>query len=59
MPQIKIQNYPRRDDYLAKDLEDTAIAHHMDVLLEVHDEQELARAVCLGLASPSKDARRS
>jgi indole-3-glycerol phosphate synthase len=33
------------DDYLAQDLEDTALAYHMDVLLEVHDERELDRAL--------------
>lgn len=38
-----------RDDE-AKALEDTALAHGMDVLLEVHDEAELARA--LRLTSP-------
>jgi len=35
------------DDYLAKDLEDTAIAYGMDALLEVHDEWELSRALKL------------
>ncbi len=33
------------DDRLAEDLEDTAIAYGMDVLLEVHDERELDRAL--------------
>ena len=33
------------DDYLAQDLEDTALAYHMDVLIEVHDEHELDRAL--------------
>src|SRR5581483_6804545 len=33
------------DDRLAQDLEDTAIAFGMDVLLEVHDEWELERAL--------------
>ena len=32
------------DDYVAQDLEDTALAYRMDVLLEVHDEHELDRA---------------
>ena len=35
------------DDHLAKDLEDTAKAFGMSVLLEVHDEKELARALRL------------
>jgi indole-3-glycerol phosphate synthase len=35
------------DDNLAKDLEDTAKAFGMSVLLEVHDEKELARALKL------------
>jgi indole-3-glycerol phosphate synthase len=35
------------DDYHAKDLEDAALAQGMDVLLEVHDEWELARALKL------------
>src|SRR4029077_11898371 len=33
------------DDRLAQDLEDAAIAFGMDVLLEVHDEWELERAL--------------
>jgi indole-3-glycerol phosphate synthase len=33
------------DDRVAQDLEDTAIAFGMDVLLEVHDEGELERAL--------------
>lgn len=33
------------DDTLAGELEDTAIEYGMDVLIEVHDEDELARAV--------------
>jgi indole-3-glycerol phosphate synthase len=33
------------DDRVAQDLEDTAIAFGMDVLLEVHDERELERAL--------------
>ena len=35
------------DDGTAKDLEDTAIAHGMDVLIEVHDRAELDRALKL------------
>jgi len=38
------------DDITARDLEDTATALHMDVLLEIHDEAELGRA--LRLRSP-------
>ena len=38
------------DDALARDLEDSALAYGMDVLLEVHDEAELERA--LRLKSP-------
>ncbi|OYU90412.1 MAG: indole-3-glycerol-phosphate synthase [Bradyrhizobiaceae bacterium PARB1] len=38
------------DDGLARDIEDAAIDHGMDVLLEVHDEAELERA--LNLRSP-------
>lgn len=38
------------DDALARDIEDAAIDHGMDVLLEVHDEAELERA--LNLRSP-------
>jgi indole-3-glycerol phosphate synthase len=33
------------DDYVAQDLEDTALAYRMDVLIEVHDEHELERAI--------------
>jgi indole-3-glycerol phosphate synthase len=33
------------DDRVAQDLEDTALAYGMDVLLEVHDERELDRAL--------------
>jgi indole-3-glycerol phosphate synthase len=33
------------DDYVAQDLEDTARSFSMDVLLEVHDERELERAL--------------
>lgn len=33
------------DDHVAQDLEDAAIAFGMDVLLEVHNEQELERAL--------------
>ena len=33
------------DDRVAQDLEDTAFAYGMDVLLEVHDEWELDRAL--------------
>jgi indole-3-glycerol phosphate synthase len=35
------------DDSAAKAVEDAAIAHGMDVLLEVHNEEELARALKL------------
>ena len=35
------------DDAAAKDLEDAAFAHGMDALLEVHDQDELERAVKL------------
>ncbi|ARQ03137.1 indole-3-glycerol phosphate synthase TrpC [Pseudorhodoplanes sinuspersici] len=35
------------DDALARDLEDAAIALGMDVLIEIHDEAELARALRL------------
>jgi len=35
------------DDAMAKELEDVACAHGMDVLLEVHDETELERALRL------------
>lgn len=38
------------DDHAARDIEDAAIAHGMDVLLEVHDEAELERA--MNLRSP-------
>ncbi|MDB5654057.1 MAG: indole-3-glycerol phosphate synthase [Tardiphaga sp.] len=38
------------DDATARDIEDAAIAHGMDVLLEVHDQPELERA--LNLRSP-------
>ncbi|QUS40174.1 indole-3-glycerol phosphate synthase TrpC [Tardiphaga alba] len=38
------------DDALARDIEDAAIDHGMDVLLEVHDQAELERA--LNLRSP-------
>src|SRR6202163_4582751 len=38
------------DDAAAKDIEDTAIAHAMDVLIEIHDRAELDRA--LKLRSP-------
>lgn len=38
------------DDAAARDIEDAAIAHGMDVLLEVHDQPELERA--LNLRSP-------
>jgi indole-3-glycerol phosphate synthase len=38
------------DDAAARDIEDAAIAHGMDVLIEVHDEAELERA--LDLRSP-------
>lgn len=38
------------DDALARDLEDAAISFGMDVLIEIHDEDELARA--LRLKSP-------
>ena len=38
------------DDAAAKDIEDAAIAHGMDVLIEVHDQAELDRA--LKLRSP-------
>jgi len=38
------------DDALARDLEDAAIAFGMDVLIEIHDEDELSRA--LRLRSP-------
>jgi indole-3-glycerol phosphate synthase len=33
------------EDPIAQDLEDTALAYGMDVLLEVHDERELERAL--------------
>ena len=35
------------DDALARDLEDAAIAFGMDVLIEIHDEDELTRALRL------------
>lgn len=35
------------DDVAAKDIEDACIANDMDVLIEVHDEDELARALRL------------
>src|SRR5262245_51240455 len=35
------------DDAVARDLEDAALAHGMDVLAEVHDEAELDRAMRL------------
>ena len=35
------------DDALARDIEDVAIVLGMDVLLEVHDETEMDRALCL------------
>jgi indole-3-glycerol phosphate synthase len=35
------------DDHAAKDIEDTALAFGMDVLVEVHDEAELDRALKL------------
>ncbi len=38
------------DDALARDIEDAAIAYGMDVLIEVHDQNELTRA--LKLRSP-------
>jgi indole-3-glycerol phosphate synthase len=38
------------DDGAAKDIEDTALAHGMDVLIEIHDRAELDRA--LKLRSP-------
>ena len=38
------------DDAAAKDIEDAAVAHGMDVLIEVHDQAELDRA--LKLRSP-------
>src|ERR1700694_3460395 len=38
------------DDAAARDIEDTAIAHGMDVLIEIHDHGELDRA--LNLRSP-------
>jgi indole-3-glycerol phosphate synthase len=36
------------DDAAAKDIEDAAFAHSMDVLLEVHNREELDRALKLG-----------
>jgi indole-3-glycerol phosphate synthase len=38
------------DDAAAKDIEDTSLAHGMDVLIEIHDRTELDRA--LKLRSP-------
>lgn len=37
------------DDHMARELEETALAHRLDVLIEVHNEAELDRA--LGLKS--------
>src|ERR1700678_4741417 len=38
------------DDAAARDIEDTALAHGMDVLIEIHERAELERA--LKLRSP-------
>jgi len=38
------------DDAAAKELEDAALAHGMDVLLEIHNREELDRALKLSLA---------